>query len=182
MCRSLLSGLLALLAMATGPASAAEQIHPGAGLGVPLTTDQIRAINLNVLPDGTGLPAGSGDAATGAGLYLQHCHACHGSRDQQGANDRLFGGIGSLTTGAPVKTVASYWPYATTLFDYIRKAMPYLAPGSLNSDEVYALTAYLLAENGIISSEQHMDANTLPAVQMPNRNGFYSGYPLPSSN
>ncbi|MDH3642570.1 MAG: cytochrome c [Gammaproteobacteria bacterium] len=141
-------------------------------LGRAATVQHIRAADITVMPDGEGLPVGSGTAVTGAELYRVHCLACHGERGVGGPNDVLAGGRGSLTSAAPLKTVGSYWPYAATLFDYIRRAMPYPSPGVLSNAEVYSLTAYLLYVNGIIGERVEMNAATLPAVQMPNRDNF----------
>ena len=142
------------------------------GLGVALSEEEVAAIDFTVLPDGSGLPAGAGDAVAGEVLYQQHCLACHGEDGQSGLNDRLVGGVGSIDGAAPVKTVGSYWPYATTLYDYLRRAMPYHTPDSLNADEIYALSAYLLFKNGIIGQREEMNERSLPQVKMPNRDGF----------
>ncbi len=163
----------ALMMAAFGQAQAAES----PGLGVPLSDSEVAAVDLVVMPDGRGLPAGSGDAHQGLDVYQRECRICHGDGGQGGPNDRLAGGIGSLATAQPVKTIGSYWPYATTVFDYVRRAMPYHLPGSLSTDEVYAVTAYLLAENGIIERDRVLDAETLPAVQMPNSGGFSWAWP-----
>lgn len=127
-----------------------------------------------VLPDGRGLPEGRGDVASGEILFNQHCRSCHGVAGQGGINDALAGGQGSLTTAAPMKTIGSYWPYATTLFDYIRRAMPYATPGILAPDQVYSITAYLLHVNGIIAEDVSVDSSSLPKIRMPNRDGFES--------
>jgi len=128
------------------------------------------------LPDGRGLPQGSGSVLEGKSLYQQQCASCHGENLQGGIGDRLVGGRGSLVsddpTKAPVKTVESYWPYATTLFDYIKRAMPLNTPDSLSNDQVYALTAYILSEAKIVPEDALMNAETLPKVEMPNREGF----------
>jgi len=128
------------------------------------------------LPDGRGLPRGSGSVLEGKSVYQQQCASCHGENLQGGIGDRLIGGRGSLVNDdpkkAPVKTVESYWPYATTLFDYILRAMPLGAPDSLTSDQVYALCAYILSEAKIVSDDAIMSAETLPRVAMPNRDGF----------
>lgn len=145
-------------------------------LGVSIDDQALDGIDLTVLPDGTGLPQGRGDARIGAALYQRHCLACHGAAGVNGINDRLAGGHGSLDSAQPVKTVGSYWPYATTVFDFIRRAMPYAAPGSLSADEVYALTAYLLYINDVVAEDQQLDAQTLPAVVMPNRDNFRWSY------
>lgn len=132
------------------------------------------------LPDGRGLPQGSGSVEQGKLVYQAQCVACHGPQLQGGLADRLIGGRGTLVNGdptkAPVKTVESYWPYATTLFDYVKRAMPFNAPGSLSNDEVYAVSAYILSEAKIIASDAVLDAKSLPAVKMPNRDGFIADH------
>jgi mono/diheme cytochrome c family protein len=128
------------------------------------------------LPDGRGQPQGSGSVLEGKSVYQQQCASCHGEKLQGGLGDRLVGGRGTLVNDspakAPVKTVESYWPYATTLFDYIKRAMPMTAPGSLTDDQVYALTSYILSEAHVVSDDAIMSADTLPQVVMPNRDGF----------
>ena len=128
------------------------------------------------MPDGEGLPTGSGTAKTGTSVYLANCMACHGEKGTGGINDTLVGGHGSLTSNRPQKTIGSYWPYATTLFDYVRRAMPYQTPGSLTNDEIYAVTAYLLYLNDIIDQDKELNAETLPEVKMPNRDNFVWAY------
>jgi len=146
-------------------------------LGEPLSHTEVDAVNFTVMPDGDGLPAGSGSAVEGRALYEQHCQACHGKQGEGTLNDRLVGGHGSLDGAQPVKTVGSYWPYATTLFDYLRRAMPYAAPGSLSNDETYAVTAYLLYLNDIVDEARVLNADTLPLVKMPNRDNFDWAWP-----
>lgn len=128
------------------------------------------------LPDGRGLPTGSGSVAQGKEIYAQQCVACHGQSLQGGLADRLIGGRGTLANGdptkAPVKTVESYWPYATTLFDYIKRAMPFTAPDSLTNDQVYAVAAYILSEAKIVPGDAVLDEKNLAKVMMPNRDGF----------
>ncbi|MFI4953484.1 MAG: c-type cytochrome [Burkholderiales bacterium] len=128
------------------------------------------------LPDGRGLPQGSGTVEQGKAVYQEQCVACHGQNLQGGIGDRLIGGRGTLVNSdpakAPVKTIESYWPYATTIFDYVKRAMPFAAPDSLTNDQVYAVTAYILSEAKIIPPDAVMNAKTLPAVKMPNRDGF----------
>ena len=138
------------------------------------SVEQLAAIDISIPPDGHGLPAGSGSATQGAAIFAAKCQVCHGANGVGGPNDRLTGGIGSLATPKPVKTVASFWPYATTVFDYIRRAMPITAPQSLTNDEAYALTAYLLSVDGIVPKDAVLDAKSLPQVKMPNRDGFVS--------
>ena len=133
--------------------------------------------NLSISPDGTGLPEGKGTAAQGEKLFALQCAACHGPEGIGGTADPLMGEIGSLASEYPEKTVNSYWPYATTLFDYIRRSMPIDAPFSLTANEVYALSAYILAKDGIIPSDIELNKENLPQVTMPNRDGFTSIYP-----
>jgi cytochrome c len=163
------------LAFACGVAAAADASKTPYGFGTT-ATDADLARFVSPLPDGRGLPQGSGSVLQGKSIYLQQCASCHGENLQGGTGDRLVGGRGSLVNGdpakAPVKTVESYWPYATTLFDYIKRAMPLTAPDSLSNDDVYALTAYILAQAKIVADDAVMNAQTLPKVQMPNRNGF----------
>lgn len=174
MFKRLVSPCLAVLLLA-GAASALSATPGAPGLGAPLTPAVLAGIELTVLPTGEGLPSGEGSVTEGAALYQQHCQACHGAEGQGGMNGDLVGGVGSLATAAPKKTVTSYWPYATIAFDYIRRAMPYTAPGSLSADEVYAIVAYLLAQDGVVAKDAVLDADRLAAVKMPNAEGFYPG-------
>lgn len=136
------------------------------------TPDEIALWDIDVGPDGKGLPPGSGTVANGKQLFADNCAACHGDNGVGGIKDRLAGGQGTLRSDHPVKTVGSYWPYATTLFDYIRRAMPYQAPGSLSNDDTYALVAYILSLNGILPPDGKIGRDSLPKVKMPNRDGF----------
>lgn len=142
------------------------------GLGQPAPESDMAVWNIDVSPDGQGLPPGQGTVKQGAEVYAIKCAACHGPTGQEGPNDVLVGGRGSLRTAKPLKTIGSYWPYATTLFDYLRRAMPFTAPQSLKPDEIYALVAWLLHQNHIIAEDAILDAHSLPKVEMPNRNGF----------
>jgi mono/diheme cytochrome c family protein len=151
----------------------------GANLGRPLTPDEVRKIDITVSTDGRGLPPGSGSVSAGAAVYSKYCQSCHGEKGAGKPQDQLTGGLGSLATAKPIKTPASYWPSATTLFDYIRRAMPITAPQSLTSDEVYAVTAYVLSIDGIVPADAVLDAKSLPKVKMPNRDGFVSWWPKP---
>ena len=146
-------------------------------LGRPATPAQIAGWDISIAPDGAGLPPGRGTAASGAVVYERKCQACHGAKGAGQPNDRLVGGQGTLASKTPVRTIGSYWPYATTVFDYTRRAMPYLQPQSLTNDEVYAVTAYLLHLNGIIGESDEMNPQTLPKVTMPNRDNFIVVYP-----
>ena len=145
-------------------------------LGEPVDPETLVAIDYTVMPDGEGLPEGSGTAAEGQAVYQQHCIACHGESGEGTVNDALVGGNGTLATPSPKKTVGSYWPYATTVFDYVRRAMPLQTPGVLTNDEVYAVTAYVLFMNGIVEESASIDAESLPLVKMPNRDGFTWDY------
>jgi mono/diheme cytochrome c family protein len=157
---------LVLAASATAFAQAPQ-------FGQPVTQADIATWDISIGPDGKGLPPGSGTPAQGEAIYAAKCQACHGEKGAGQPNDRLVGGKGTLEAGkVPVKTVGSYWPYSTTLFDYIRRAMPWPAPKSLTDTEVYALSAYILALNDIIGKDDVMNAESLPKVKMPNRDGF----------
>ena len=154
---------------------AAEGQTPVYGFGVTPAPGELDKF-LSPMPDGRGLPPGSGTVEQGKVVYEQQCAACHGANLQGGIGDRLIGGRGTLVnndpTKAPVKTIESYWPYATTIFDYVKRAMPFAAPDSLSNDQVYAVTAYILAEAKIVPSDAVMNASSLAMVKMPNRDGF----------
>jgi mono/diheme cytochrome c family protein len=163
----------ALLLATTATVSLAETPH----LGKPLDEAAIANWDISILPDGTGLPKGSGTPAQGAPIFAEKCSACHGDNAKGGVaaalvDDRKLAGI-----SASQKTIKNFWPYATTVFDFIRRAMPFTAPRSLSDDEVYALTAYILAENKLIGANDTMDAETLPKVKMPNRDNFIIRFP-----
>lgn len=158
--------------------------YPGGAaypFGSPASEADIQAWDKDVRPDGKGLPAGSGTYKAGEQIYGEQCASCHGLKLEgirdpnlpQGGAPALIGGRGTLNTTHFKQSVESYWPYASTLFDYITRAMPYTAPGSLKPDEVYSLVAYILAEGNIIKKTEVMDAKSLPKVQMPNKDGFY---------
>ena len=151
----------------------------GPNLGRPLTPEEIRKANITVLPDGRGLPPGSGTVAAGAAIYADKCQVCHGLKGEGKPQEQLTGGVGTLASSKPVKTPVSYWPTATTLFDYIRRAMPFSSPESLTNDQVYSVTAYLLSIDGIVPPDATLDAKSLPRVKMPNRDGFIRWYPKP---
>lgn len=168
---------LLLAAAACLAASGALAAAPSPNLGRSPGAAELTAIDISIMPDGKGLPAGAGTVEQGAAVYAAKCQSCHGAGGVGGPNDRLTGGIGSLASPKPVKTVASYWPYATTVFDYVRRAMPITAPQSLTNNEVYAVTAYLLSVDGIVPKDGRLDAESLPKVRMPNRDGFVSWEP-----
>lgn len=150
------------------------------GFGQAATEEEIAGWDIDILPDGTGLPEGSGTAAIGKELYAQYGAAWHGAEGEGTSYaPALVGGIDSLDTDSPVKTVGSYWPYATSVFSYIRRAMPASGPQTLTNDEYYSLTAWVLWANGLVAEDDVMDAETLPQVQMPNRDGFTSPDPRP---
>lgn len=153
--------------MTTAPAAAPE----GPKLGRPASPAEIADQAINVFPDGSGLPPGKGTAQEGKPAYQTACASCHGPDGIGGSAGELAGG-GSLTGPHPDKNIGTYWPYATTLFDFIRRSMPLHAPRSLSDNQIYAVTAYLLHINGIIGEREEMNARTLPRVAMPNRGGF----------
>ncbi|MEE8350109.1 MAG: cytochrome c [Acidobacteriota bacterium] len=143
------------------------------GLGRSPTAGEIAAWDLSIGPEGKELPPGEGTALAGREVFSLRCSECHGT-EGQGADkgDALVGGQGSLTRPRPAKTIGSYWPYATTIWDYVNRAMPFDRPGTLTRDQVYSVVAYLLYLNGIIGEEDVMNAATLPEVHMPNREAF----------
>jgi cytochrome c len=166
----MLERLLLCAAVLAAPAAALAQTPQ---FGQPIAPADAAPWDISIGPDGAGLPGGRGTVAQGEAVYAAKCQACHGEKGAGRPNDRLVGGIGTLGPGqTPVRTVGSYWPYATTLFDYVRRAMPWNAPKSLTDDEVYAVSAYILNLNGIIGANDVMDAQSLPKVSMPNRDGF----------
>ena len=166
LCSALACGLVACGSIAI----AADSPH----LGKPISEADIKAWDISVLPDGTNLPPGSGNAAQGAKVFVDHgCNQCHGDGGKGGSSNILVGNPPLTKDGiASNKTIANFWAYPTTLFDYVRRAMPWIQPKSLTNDEVYAVSAYLLNLNGIIGADDVMDAQSLPKVRMPNRNGF----------
>ncbi|MCF5228459.1 MULTISPECIES: c-type cytochrome [unclassified Pseudomonas] len=143
------------------------------GLGQPVTEHYIARWNIDVAPDGKSLPAGQGTVMEGEKVYQTSCLGCHGAHLEGGTGPALVGGAGSLPTPKPVKTVGSYWPYATTLFDYVRRTMPFQQPQSLSNDQVYAVVGYILNKNEIVEANATVDAATLTHLKMPNRDGFY---------
>lgn len=156
---------------ATAPAGAGEKF----GFGSTPSAIEIATIDIDAMPDGRGLPPGSGTVAAGEVVYKERCAACHGA-NLEGVKETggaaLIGGRGSIGTPKTKKTVESYWPYASTLFDYVRRAMPFNEPGSLTPDQVYAVSAFILAKSKIIEEDAVMSAETLSSVEMPNKDGF----------
>jgi mono/diheme cytochrome c family protein len=175
--RDLVRLALALVVGGCATASVSRGVMEGPNLGREATPAQIAGWDISVGPDGAGLPSGRGTPAAGATVYEQKCQVCHGAKGAGQPNDRLVGGQGTLAGKTPVRTIGSYWPYATTVFDYVRRSMPYIQPQSLSNDEVYAVTAYLLNLNGIIGENDEMNAQTLPKVKMPNQPNFIVVYP-----
>ena len=167
---ALLAPLLVLPA-AAAPALAGEQY----GIGRAPTAQEVAGWDIDVAPDGAGLPPGRSSVQDGAQLFAQACAACHGADGRGGDGapvPKLAGGIGTLASDKPVRTVGSYWPYATTLFDYVHRAMPLGAAQTLSPDQVYAVCAYVLSLNGLVAADATLDARSLAAVVMPNRDGF----------
>lgn len=156
------------------PASA--ETPEGPNLGQPATPEEISHWEIGIMPDGGGLPEGKGRVSEGKRLYEKLCTSCHGPEGTGGTADQLAGAKMPLTSDYPEQTIGSYWPYATTIFDMIRRSMPMDKPGTLTNDEVYAITAWLLYLNNIIGENDVMNAETLPKVQMPNRDGFINVY------
>jgi len=170
--RKLRGHIVALTLALTSSAAFAQAPN----LGKPINPAEIAAWDINILPDGTGLPPGGGTPAEGARVYAAKCSACHGQNGKGGANAALAGGS-PIKDMESEKTIANFWPFATTVFDYIRRAMPWRQPRSLSNDEVYALTAYIFSINKLIGENDAMNAQTLPKVQMPNRGGFIIRFP-----
>lgn len=172
--RSALLAIAAMLALGFDAPAPKAAKAAGPGLGRPVSAARLASLDLTIEPDGTGLPRGRGAARDGAAIYEQNCEACHGERGAEPADGipRLTGGVGSLASRKPVRTVTSYWPHAPGLFDYIRRAMPPDRPGALSADETYAVTAYLLSIDGVVPRDATLDARALSKVRMPNANGF----------
>jgi mono/diheme cytochrome c family protein len=145
---------------------------PKYGVGRAPTGEEVRQWDISVSPDGKGLPAGKGTAAEGAEMFANRCARCHGPKGEGKESVALAGGQGTLKGPKPLRTVGSYWPQATTIFDYVSRAMPFDKPGTLGATQTYSLTAYVLYLNGLVKDTDVIDANTLPKIRMPNRDGF----------
>jgi cytochrome c len=166
-----------------GAGTAMADDGEGFGFGTPASDAEIAGWNIDVGPDGEGLPAGRGTALQGEELYLAKCAACHGEFGEGvGRYAPVAGGVGSITTDSPERTAGSYWPYATTLWDYIYRTMPFGDAQSLSADQVYALTAYILSLSDIVDETTVLDAGSLAQVRMPNRNGFVFPDPRPDTD
>lgn len=148
----------------------------GPNLGQPVSNTLVKKWNRDIFPDGNGLPGGSGTANAGKPVYKQHCQTCHGPEGTGDSADELAGAQHSLVDDSPDKVIGNYWPYATTIFDFTRRSMPLHTPGILRNNDLYAVTAYLLYLNGVISESQVMNKKTLVQINMPNRNGFINVY------
>src|SRR5580658_1964093 len=168
--RAACTTLVALLAAWASVALADEDY----GIGRAALPSEIAGWDIDVAPNGAGLPPGRGGVREGEAIFADKCAACHGAHGEGKPMDRLVGGVGTLRDKKPDKTVGSFWPYATTLFDFVRRAMPLNAPQSLTPDEVYAVSAYVLFLNGIVPRDTTLDADNLAKIKMPNRNGFVS--------
>jgi cytochrome c len=174
------SGIVSAVCLALFLAAGASSAE-GPNLGKALDAADVAAWDISIQPDGTGLPPGAGTPAQGARIYAEKCAQCHGPDGKGGVAgvtaSPLVGGGPITDISAAMKTIANFWPYATTLFDYTRRAMPWQQPMTLANDEVYALTAYILAQNKLIGENDTMNAQTLPKVRMPNRDGFIVRFP-----
>ena len=173
--RELCIAAFAVVALACATSAQAQVPY---GIGRVATPAEIAGWKIDIDRYGNNLPPGSGSVGHGREVFNQQCAACHGAKGEGGVGDRLVGGQGTLATPEPVKTVGSYWPYAPTLLDYIRRAMPQNAPQSLSNDDVYAVSAYIHHLNGLLPAEATLDAGTLSAIKMPNREMFV-GDPRP---
>jgi cytochrome c len=162
-----MAAVAALLLMAM-PVRADQRL----GIGRAATAAEIAGWNIDIDRNGANLPPGRGSVARGRVVFEAQCASCHGAHGEGALGDQLVGGQGTLASARPVRTVGSFWPYATTLFDYIRRAMPQNAPQSLGNDDVYAVSAYILNMNGLVDADTVLDATSLPAIRMPNRGMF----------
>jgi S-disulfanyl-L-cysteine oxidoreductase SoxD len=176
--RSVLFAALAAGVICAHPAEPAERF----GFGRTPTPQELAGWDIDVRADGQGLPPGSGSVKEGQQVYADRCADCHGPSGEGKPMDRLAGGFDTLRSARPVKTVGSFWPYATTLFDYLRRAMPFDAPQSLSQSQVYAVSAYVLYLNHIVPEDAVLDAQTLSRIAMPNRNGFSNPDPRPDAH
>ena len=168
------AGLAALLFSGALAATAiAGESH---GIGRAATPEEIAGWNIDVSPDGAGLPPGRGGVSEGRAIYEEKCAACHGAHGEGKPMNQLVGGFGTVFDANSERTVGSYWPYATTLFDYVRRAMPFNAPQSLSPDQVYAVSTYILYLNNLVPQDAVLDAETLPKIEMPNRSHFVSAF------
>src|SRR5260370_26679529 len=176
--------VLSAIAAAARGACASLQTAPGKppAFGAAVSAKEVARWDVSIPPSGAGLPKGGGSARQGLKVYEEKCQSCHGAKGVGKPADPLAGGVGSLAGKTPQRTVGSYWPYATTLFDYVRRAMPITNPPSLTDDEVYPVSAYVLFLNGIVGEDAIMNAQTLPQVKMPNRDGFLSDWPPRAGN
>jgi S-disulfanyl-L-cysteine oxidoreductase SoxD len=176
----------AVMALAAAALAACANLPSAPGrppaFGAAVSAEEVARWDISIPPSGAGLPKGGGSARQGLKVYEEKCQSCHGAKGTGKPADALVGGIGSLAGKTPLRTVGSYWPYATTLFDYVRRAMPITNPLSLTDDEVYAVSAYVLFLNGIVGEDAVMNAQTLPQVKMPNRDGFVSDWPPRARN
>lgn len=160
--------LIAYLTLSSLAVKSQERVR----LGIPVTESQLTEFDLIAEPDGTGFPSGSGTARQGKSVYDINCAVCHGASGEGTSGNTVIVGGDMQSEGPPLRTVGSYWPYASTVFDFIRRAMPATAPKSLSNEQVYQVTAYVLFMNGIINEDTELNADTLPNIQMPNVNGF----------
>jgi hypothetical protein len=173
--RELYAAMLAVVVLAGATSAQAQGRY---GIGRPATSAEIAGWNIDIDRHGNNLPPGSGSVSHGREVFDQQCAACHGANGEGGVGDQLVGGQGTLASKKPIRTVGSFWPYAPTLFDYIRRAMPQNAPESLSNDDVYAVSAYILNLNGLLPADATLDAGALSAIKMPNRDKFV-GDPRP---
>lgn len=170
--------VMPVLASAAPAATSNRTVQPKYGFGKPATPAEIAGWDIDVRPDGTGLPKGRGSVARGQAIYDEKCASCHGTFGESNSYMPIAGGVGSLATDQPVRTTGSKLNYATTLWDYINRAMPFQAPQTLRPDEVYALTAYVLHLNDIVPADTVLDQTSLPKLTMPNRDGFTTNHGL----
>ncbi len=173
--QKILKTAVSVLMLAGINLQAADQIQ-GPDLGQPISDSELAAWEISVMPDGAGLPAGQGSVAQGKKIYQEQCMACHGEGGVGDSGEQLAGAIHKLTDEWPEKTIGTYWPYATTVFDFTRRSMPMTNPGSLSDDETYAVVAYIFYLNKFIDEDAVMNAESIKNFQMPNREGFVNIY------
>jgi mono/diheme cytochrome c family protein len=166
------TALLTFAALFMSSASYADAPAKAPRLGKPMSTAEIAQWDLSVFPDGRGLPTGRGTAIDGQALFATHCEHCHGPAGRGATAEELVGEPTPPNAENPNKSIGPYWPHATTIFDFLRRSKPPEKPGSLTADQIYALTAYLLAANKVIDETAEMNAQSLAKVKMPNRDGF----------
>ena len=167
-----------LLSILVGTDPILAEVPAGPELGMAISAEELQSYEIGIMPNGDGLPDGSGSVKQGKQIYQQQCLVCHGERGIGNTGEQLAGAVNKLTDEWPEKTIGTYWPYATTLFDFTRRSMPMTQPGSLTNEQTYAVVAYMLYLNNLVDETAVMDADAIKNFQMPNRDGFIPIYEL----